>query len=672
MPYSLFQLYRPLADSFYGKTWRYDDYAREGFAGSAAVYMCYQKLLPAASNIKLYLSQDGDELESFADMSPQQQALALLLRRPNPHQAYADWVQTYVLHNTLGGIAYSRKIGGGVDILGGKPRPRLAELWWLKPDLVTIKHRGDVLERYQYRPEGQLIELTPEEVCHIRRPHPGGVFEGMPVLSAIEKHVDARTQAIIWNLMLLQNGASPAAVMPVKGITHLPAEEQLRIMAEFQARFSGARNAGKIIPIAADGLDYNITGFNPKDMEWSGGNLDMLRDICHALGVPSKLVGDPEAGTFANYEEARKSLYTETVLPLIQALVDELNNWLVPRYDPTVMITLGTKHIDALSENENDKFERASIATWKSINEQRAMTGDDPYTGDPEADIPIALREPPQPPGGQLPALGDSGRSQRVEQFPGSLYASQADRDRAVIRAEAARLPHEAVVYAALQPYFERQAAKVLAQLDPAAFTRAKGLPADVLAGEAEALEVLLRGMVSGMMFEFGQAAIEQALADGILFEASRPDIQQYLAITLADRSKLITQTTADQIKAVLDETYPQGYEASRDAIRELYAGDISKHRAAAIARTEVGLAQSTATLEGYRQAGVDRKEWISARDDKVRPAHVQADGQVVKINEMFNVGGERMLGPLMGGSAGNVINCRCTMAPLVKGASPL
>jgi phage portal protein BeeE len=44
------------------------------------------------------------------------------------------------------------------------------------------------------------------------------------------------------------------------------------------------------------------------------------------------LVGVPGDATYANYREARLALWEDTILPFLDHVVDQLNNWLGPRY----------------------------------------------------------------------------------------------------------------------------------------------------------------------------------------------------------------------------------------------------------------------------------------------------------------------------------------------------
>ena len=78
-------------------------------------------------------------------------------------------------------------------------------------------------------------------------------------------------------------------------------------------------------------------------------------------------------------------------------------------------------------------------------------------------------------------------------------------------------------------------------------------------------------------------------------------------------------------------------------------------------------------TLEGYTQRGVESKEWVTARDAKVRGndpedeySHVDLDGTIILMAAMFEQNGVSTLAPGMSGVPGFDINCRCRIAPVV------
>ena len=64
-------------------------------------------------------------------------------------------------------------------------------------------------------------------------------------------------------------------------------------------------------------------------------------------------------------------------------------------------------------------------------------------------------------------------------------------------------------------------------------------------------------------------------------------------------------------------------------------------------------------TLSGYTV-----KYWVTMADNRVREAHIEAEGQVVFADEPFIVMGEELMEPgdtSLGASDANIINCRCT-----------
>ncbi len=179
-------------------------------------------------------------------------------------------------------------------------------------------------------------------------------------------------------------------------------------------------------------------------------------------------------------------------------------------------------------------------------------------------------------------------------------------------------------------------------------------------------------GFTTELTKQAGQAGINLVakLAGGTaeVFDVKKPSVIARIADTLGKRSKLINQHTADVIKRELTDALQnvESIQEIRDRLTAKYA-EMSEGRAENIARTEVLNASSSAELEGYKQMGVERKEWIAELDDRTRDTHAEADGQVVGIEEPFVVGASLMEAPGLGDDPGEVCNCRCTVAPVAS-----
>ena len=134
-------------------------------------------------------------------------------------------------------------------------------------------------------------------------------------------------------------------------------------------------------------------------------------------------------------------------------------------------------------------------------------------------------------------------------------------------------------------------------------------------------------------------------------------------SLTLA---KSINKTTLEALRTQL----ALGFEAG-ESIQQLtkriegYFTENAKTRAETISRTEVIAASNRGAQDRYQKEGVQKKEWFSAPD--ARPTHLEANGQIVSINDNFRVGAGSGPGPGQIGLPEEDINCRCTILPVIE-----
>ena len=155
------------------------------------------------------------------------------------------------------------------------------------------------------------------------------------------------------------------------------------MLTDLNNRFTGTQNAGR--PLLLEG-DFNFIemGLSPKDMDFLNLKHMSATDIAMCFGVPSQLVGVPDAQTYSNVAEARLALYEETILPLLRKLESDLNEWLVPLYDDSLHIHFETDEIPALSERRRRIYENVNGAVLNGImtrNEARERLGLSPLDG---------------------------------------------------------------------------------------------------------------------------------------------------------------------------------------------------------------------------------------------------------------------------------------------------
>jgi len=156
-------------------------------------------------------------------------------------------------------------------------------------------------------------------------------------------------------------------------------------------------------------------------------------------------------------------------------------------------------------------------------------------------------------------------------------------------------------------------------------------------------------------------------------------ELRRYVDVDLAKRLADLNKTTRRYIDMAVAKALEEGLaiEEIRDRIIATSGqgsiNGMTPARAERIARTEIVSASNAGSMFGAMSTGLNFKtQWVSTKDDRTRDGddewnHEAMDGEVVNRGEpfvMYSQTGEinemRYPGD-PNGSAGNVINCRCT-----------
>lgn len=142
--------------------------------------------------------------------------------------------------------------------------------------------------------------------------------------------------------------------------------------------------------------------------------------------------------------------------------------------------------------------------------------------------------------------------------------------------------------------------------------------------------------------------------------------------------AQLIQGTTDEWILQTLWDVVYDGDFSIKQAAAELSRAHLfSPQRAEVIARTEIIGAARSGQYHGDVQSGiVIGKRWRSALQERTRPGHREADGQLVALEDPFFVANakgqvEALLFPSdssLGATASNLIQCRCFYTRVLEG----
>lgn len=343
----------------------YGSFAREGFMQNAIVYRSVRMVAEAAASIPLLLYRGSEEIESHP--------LLDIVAHPSLDHTSADFFESWYGYLLVAGNAYVEAVG--ID-------GRLRELHALRPDRMKVIPGADGWpEGYEYAVGGRSVRLAGDavegvrSVLHTRLFHPASDHYGMSPIEAAAAAIDIHNQAGKWNKALLDNSARPSGALVYSARDGNLTQEQFeRLKGELEAGFQGARQAGRPM-LLEGGLDWKQIGMSPKDMDFVEARNGAAREIALAIGVPPMLLGIPGDNTYSNYQEASRSFWRQTVLPLVNRTSKALSLWLSPAWGGGLELRPDLDAIEALSSERDELWTRIERASFLTIDEKRWAAG---------------------------------------------------------------------------------------------------------------------------------------------------------------------------------------------------------------------------------------------------------------------------------------------------------
>lgn len=349
--------------------WSPRDYAalsREGFAKNPIVYRSVRLIGEAAASVPLLLYQGTDELSEHP--------LLDLLSRPNAQESGPDFLEAVYGHLLASGNAYLEQVA-----VEDVPR----ELYALRPDRVkVVPGSSGWPAAFDYQVAGRTVRLAAEAdegiapVRHLKLFHPLNDHYGFAPLEAAQMSLDIHNAASSWNKALLDNAARPSGAL-VYGAgegSNLSEDQFDRLKRELEEGYQGARNAGRPL-LLEGGLDWKPMGLSPRDMDFIEARNQAAREIALAFGVPPMLLGIPGDTTYANYQEANRAFWRQTVLPLVRRTALGLSAWLGPAWQDGLRLAADLDAVEALSMEREALWRRVGAAAFLSADEKREAVG---------------------------------------------------------------------------------------------------------------------------------------------------------------------------------------------------------------------------------------------------------------------------------------------------------
>lgn len=328
-----------------------------------------------------------------------------LLAAPNGKDSGVEFIERLCQHYLLGGNGYVRKVRSGFGIP--------LQLRTIRPDRVRsvdVDRDGiPVAWEVATKAYGQPERIPASEIVHIPDTDPLNEVFGMPRIAAAALDIATDNEASSYVHELLSNHGSPGTLVLVDA-AQVRNRAVLELSEErWEERFGPHRGRGKVAFLPGAHKVESI-GFNLSDLEFPDLRRVTREDIAAVFGVDPRLLGISSATGSASmngneYEEARRKLWVQTIIPLIRRFEGKLNAALAPDFGENVWLRFDLSEVLALAEDRSAAVERGvkmAESGGATLPEVRAEMGLDPDV-DPDAllvhrgSIKLVPATPPEP-----------------------------------------------------------------------------------------------------------------------------------------------------------------------------------------------------------------------------------------------------------------------------------
>lgn len=345
----------------------------------SVVWACVRLISQTIATLPLTLyRQDGRKPVPAVD-SP---LYEILKHSPNADTTSVQFWEAVVASILLRGNAYVRK-----RYVAG----RIAALYVLSPDRMTVTQRDDGSMKYVYTSRGGKIEeIGRREMMHIA----GFSLDGQMGLSAIQYGANTFGQAMSANNAansMFQNGLHKTVAFKVDRVLKPEQREEFR---EYVKTLSGAMNAGRS-PVLEQGVSAETIGLDPADAQLLESRSYSVEEVCRFFGVPPILIGHGDKqSSWPTSTEAQKDLFLTLALrPVLKRIEEAIYKHLLE--PPERRFFYARFNLEGLLRaNSADRaamYASAGQNGWMTRNEIRALEDMAPMDGGDELTVQTNL-----------------------------------------------------------------------------------------------------------------------------------------------------------------------------------------------------------------------------------------------------------------------------------------
>ena len=360
-------------------------YITNGYNANNVVYSAVRYITRRAAQIPLYVAKE--DREGNYEYLPNHW-LNDLLEQPNDLMTRSEFVEQALGFKLLTGNTYLYKMMP-TSRESGNP----IQLWNLPTQYINIELSGNpatpAIKSYNLQKLGD-ISFKPNEIIHLRTPNynydNGEWLYGISPLKAALKTLNANNSGQT-ALAKLQQNLGAVGLLTKENGPSVTSDQVKGLQRYVNKNIMGAENKGAI-RVLSQAYKYTSLALDAKELEIIKANQMTARDLYAIYGLSSKLFNDPEASTYNNMTEDKKSAYTEAIIPELQSLADGLTSDLLSK-EKGLSVKLDLSGVEVLKKDIATIVNALKDAYWIPTSEKQLMSGIDPDGVLPEYILPF-------------------------------------------------------------------------------------------------------------------------------------------------------------------------------------------------------------------------------------------------------------------------------------------
>jgi HK97 family phage portal protein len=610
--------------------------------------------------------------------------MAELLRRPNPtttrYELFRDLVSDLALHDRAYWL-----------LTAAPDAPAGFELYQLPAPWVTPvggnRYGPAAYEMLPADASGPTVTVPAANVLAFHGWSPGHADRGLSPVATLKEILGEQVAAHRFREQLWRRSGRvnayltrPAAA-PIWG-----PEAEAQFKEDWRASWTGEGGEAGGTPLLQDGMELKRIGYSAHEDEFVDASKLALTTVAGVYHINPTMIGQLDSANYSNVREFRRMLYGDTLGPILAALEDRQNAFLLPRLgeppERYVEFNIAEK-LQGSFEEQAAVMSTLVGAPIMTPNEGRARFNLPAVEGGDQLVVPMNVtvggQASPQDGGDPAtPPITDANSldvlrkvlGYRVPELPEAKAKPRTYSTRATPAPQ--WLVDDSTE--ALAHTFKRQADAIASAVGGAAkrgalLTKADGTDEAPEWWDGERWDSELTDDMHEVAMK-AAAAIGPAHAKALGYDPDDFDVERmnnFLQSVAASRAKWINSTTVQQVQdslADLDDP-AQAPAAVRSVFDEAIAVRAAMS-AATFANTLSNLTTNevghqfvvTTTVDGRTSSNIT-KTWIVTSANP-RPEHADMDGETVAVDDVFSNGANWPGDPVLG--ADGVAGCTCVV----------